>query len=580
MRGEAWHGQHINRQQEAGSLLFWQGCCARSLAGTTWCWLTLDSLFIITKMALIVKVDLDGSQTHDELLSYFQENAPIRALECRINVPREELNEQHPLLTVLQSTSTLENVIFNGYLSNGKDCFDLFVDAASQNNSIRTVELCGINCSAFAVQKLMQRNIHLQFQLCRIIGQPLSRDDYTCNVEKLTFEFSHGYWSVIDFMSSFRSWPLLRRLEIWRTEHSLQLVEKIIREAPILQELTLNYLEFVDPAVLKSLATVACNGPNENLKWHLNFCDFYPKTIAAWEEIVTWDKAKSMRVAFKVDDNVDRNCRNCKVVQAIMSKSSCVGDLHVKCFVECSGNRGFDFDLKQGDPDFVQQVMEQAHSLPLGLWPYLYHLASCGGADMSYRLSRESVGYTRELWSCPPPKRQKSDWKSKRRLNLLLRKVISPWLWSERSGGGIFFMDEMRCRQIFATPRPDESLTRNKLCSLRNDELHLISFISIWTFYSVYVMHFCISLLGAPVLLTSLTWNPFDHHAWNSMSFHLAATGPFQMNMDLCHCTIPEFYDVHSNTSDTTAEYRWQLWRSNFRWNSIAHSPLAYMEEI
>jgi len=106
----------------------------------------------------------------------------------------------------------------------------------------------------------------------------------------------------------------------------LQLVEKIIRGAPILQEMTLHQFHFKDPAVLKSLATVACNAPSENLKWHLNICEVHPNPnmIAVWEEIVTWEKAKSMRVTLEV-----RSVGHIELLRIIMSDSSCVRDLDV-----------------------------------------------------------------------------------------------------------------------------------------------------------------------------------------------------------------------------------------------------------
>jgi len=310
-------------------------------------------------------------------------------------------------------------------------------------------------------------------------------------------------------MPSFRSWPSLRRLEIWGMEHNLQLVEKIIRGAPILQELTLYYFNFEDPAVLQSLAAVACNAPSVDLKWHLNFCEYHPNTIAVWEEIVTWEKAKSMRVSFEV-----RDVGHCKVAQAILSQSSCVGELHVKCFSNrgCSGgimgDFAFEFDqtlqqllrtlhkqqLTSANPltslefnmhttyleqylgviasiphwtprvkelrlffetdspanrrrirtkllDAVWknmhlqsinlmfldneyqelrtllycyekrnrklQLLDEADSIPLYVWPYVYHLASRGGADMLYRLLHQNVGYIMvESCHCPAKRHQ------------------------------------------------------------------------------------------------------------------------------------------------------------------------------
>jgi len=178
----------------------------------------------------MVRVDLTHNQTHDKLLSYLQKSAPIRQLECCIRVQREQINVQHPLFTFLQSTPTLERVTFNGYYSyfssdnHGRSeyllalsrnehvtfndyvssHFDEFLDAVSQNDSIRTVKLWGIYCSAFAVHKLMQRKIHWEVRDCHIISrQDLSRDDYTCYVEELKLDIKDDAWSVLDLLLHF-----------------------------------------------------------------------------------------------------------------------------------------------------------------------------------------------------------------------------------------------------------------------------------------------------------------------------------------------------------------------------------------
>jgi len=52
----------------------------------------------------------------------------------------------------------------------------------------------------------------------------------------------------------------------------------------------------------------------------------------------------------------------------------------------------------------LHAALDEADSIPLNIWPYVYHLASRGGADMLYRHLRDSAGYTLSNWhSSPPP---------------------------------------------------------------------------------------------------------------------------------------------------------------------------------
>jgi len=417
----------------------------------------------------------------------------------------------------------LQNVMLDNFLNTGKVFLDEFLAAISQNHSIHTVRLNKTVCSASALEKLMERKIQWEFSDCYIIGHPVNRDDCTSYVEELEVDIDNDDLSVIEFMSSFRSWPRLRRLEIRGMQHvhNLQHVEKIFLGAPNLQGLTLHQFDFRDPAVLKSLATVACNAPAADLKWHLNFCKFHPNTIAVLEEIVTWKTLKSLCVSFEV-----RNVDHCKVLQAIMSESSYVGHLHVKC-VSQRGHLGdsdlalkevlqalqkqpfssayppmsLEFDIDTADveqyhgiietiPQWtprvkklrmrfnvddlvnrrhicskladavrndmhfrsifimfaycvfdkffldsdeeedneeenqyhkcrllldryeernrkVQDMLKNALSIPWYIWPYIYHLASRGGADKLFRLLHQNIGYMGESWQCPPPKRHK-----------------------------------------------------------------------------------------------------------------------------------------------------------------------------
>jgi len=59
------------------------------------------------------------------------------------------------------------------------------------------------------------------------------------------------------------------------------------------------------------------------LKWHFDYCKFHPDTIVVWEEIVKSEKAKSMWVSLKSDKD------HCRVLQTMMSNSSCIGDLDI-----------------------------------------------------------------------------------------------------------------------------------------------------------------------------------------------------------------------------------------------------------
>jgi len=467
----------------------------------------------------ILSVRIEGDQSHDELLTFIQakqEAAPIRQLDCTIYVREEEFDVQHPLFSFIQSTPTLEHVFF--FSLDGNASIDAFLDAVSQHDSIHTVRLWNIDCSAYAVEKLMQRKIRWEVHGCRFIGHPSSCSEHTSYVEELDIKDNNS--SVIDFMLTFRAWPLLRRLSItdrWAKFpfpkrfiirlhlHFLRFGEHIIPGAPNLQELTLHYFHFQDPAMFQSVATMVFNSPSPNLKWHLNYCRFHPNTMTVLEEIVKCQKAKSMRV----------NLRLCKfhygVFRTFMSDSSCLGDLDVSFEDSCSLEYGatgdpvsemlpvlqeqpfpsaypctsidftintprfnqyrevidsisqwtprvkklvlhFEFYSRIHRPFFhtklakavrnnlhLQSVefqienrkrddhekaknadekcrallerycernrklyaLDKADSIPLNVWPYVFHLVSRGGADMLYRSLHQNVKYMLDRWRCP-----------------------------------------------------------------------------------------------------------------------------------------------------------------------------------
>jgi len=287
----------------------------------------------------VLLVNIKGRQSREKLLTFIQakqKGAPIRRLDCCIYIC-EEFDVQHPLFSIIQSTTTLEHVVFFSF-SGRKASIDAFLDAVTQNDSIHTVELWNIDCSTYAVQKLMQRKIRWEIHGCRFIGHPSSQEDEcSCNVEELSIENDNDP-SVINFMLTYRSWPLLRRLSIRERTgsilleerdkieldlHYLQFGEHIIAGAPILQELALQYFHFQDPAMFQPVATIVFHSPSPNLKWHLNDCKFHPDTLAVLETIVKNEKAKLMRVNLRLCQN------HYGVFRTFMSASSCLGHLDV-----------------------------------------------------------------------------------------------------------------------------------------------------------------------------------------------------------------------------------------------------------
>jgi len=293
-----------------------------------------------------LSVKLERNQSHGELLSYIQAKqkyGPIRQLNCCIYGRHEVFSVQHPLVSFCQSTPSLEHVAFICWDENVS--IDAFLDAVSQNESIHTVILRRVDCSASVVQKLLERKIRWELESCRFIGHPSNRDEYTCNVEELKLDVTYGDSSVIDFMSNFRSWTFLRRLSIWGIRQNLQVEENFIRGAPVLQQLTLRYYDFCDPAMLHSFATVIRNASSADLRLHLDQCTFHLNTMGILEKIVTWEKAKSMRVS------LDMSRDHCKVLRTILSDSSCLGYLDVN------------YNSMQHD-DFVLQGILQALQEP------------------------------------------------------------------------------------------------------------------------------------------------------------------------------------------------------------------------
>jgi len=280
-------------------------------------------------------VEINGNQSHDELVRYIQakqkEDAPIRQLFCRIHVREEEFGIiQDALLSLIESTSTLEEVNFSSRGSENVSV-DAFLDAVSQNHSIHTVELFEIDCSADAIQKLMERKINWSLCSCRFIGHPSSCNKSTfCNVEELSIQDNDP--SVTEFMAGIPSWPLLRQLSIdgiMGIPLDLQFVHllaHIIRGAPILQELALHFIHFEDPDVLQSFSTLVFNAPSPDLKWHLYDCRFHPNMMAILENTVKSEKAKSMWIKLNLSNESWSRC-NYQVLRTIMSESSCVGKL-------------------------------------------------------------------------------------------------------------------------------------------------------------------------------------------------------------------------------------------------------------
>jgi len=54
------------------------------------------------------------------------------------------------------------------------------------------------------------------------------------------------------------------------------------------------------------------------------------------------------------------------------------------------------------------QALDEADTMPLYVWPYVFHLANFyGGADMLYRLLCQNVGYMSKSWHCPPKQHKK-----------------------------------------------------------------------------------------------------------------------------------------------------------------------------
>jgi len=467
----------------------------------------------------------NGNQSHDELLTYIhqarQEEAPIRELVCSIYVCEGEFGVQHPLYSFIQSTPTLEHVQFSNHASE-KASIDALLDAISQNHSIHTIRLCQIDCSAFAIQKLMERKMKWKIQKCRFIGHPPTLNQSTSYAEELFIKNNDP--SVMDFMASFRSWPFLRQLTIGIPRRLpigigisldlqfVHLLERIIWAAPIFQELTLHFIHFNDPAMLQSFSTVVFNAPSPDLKWHLDDCTFDPNTMAVLEKIVKSEKAKSMRIKLTLP-KFSNGTDNYQVLLTILSESSRVGNLDINVhnsfsmldilpllrqeqpfpstYYLCTSIRlmfskgsigqsleiiesiqnwtprvkklflhfafhGLSICSYDGNPsrtqvrtELIQAVrknlhlqlveldvkdvkddentknekeqcrallerycernrklhatLDEADSIPLHAWPYVFHLASRGGADMLYWHLRQNAGYMLNGWHNKPP---------------------------------------------------------------------------------------------------------------------------------------------------------------------------------
>jgi len=442
-------------------------------------------------------VNINGNQSHDKLVSFIQakqEVAPIRQHDCTISV-RKEFGVQHPLFSFIQSMPTLECVQFSSY-SKEKASIDAFLDAIIQNHSIHSVDLFEIDCSAYAILQLMERKMKWKVQDCHFMEHPSTLNKSTSYIEELNILNNH--LSVMDFMASFCSWPLLCQLSIG-IPLSLQVVhllQHIIPAVPVLQELTFVLICIADPDVLQSCATIVFNAPSPDLKLHLNQCRFHANTMAVLKKMIKSENAKSMRVQLIFRKLGKKNYY--KVLRTIMSESSRVGNLVITvedigsmlkilpllrrqqpfptAYYPCTSihliihsdsveqyrdiiesiphwtphvkklfphfapygrpSRPFlrtelvqavrnnmhlqlvklvDHKVTDDDDELTKNAdeecraslerycernkklhatLDEADSIPLYIWPYVFHLASRGGAAMLYRHLRENAGYT------------------------------------------------------------------------------------------------------------------------------------------------------------------------------------------
>jgi len=301
----------------------------------------------------ILSVCLNEFSTHHKLLSYLQakkKGAPIRQLYCRLGF-QKDFSIHHPLFSLIQSTPTLEHVLFDNTICKYTS-IKVFLDAVSQNHSIHTVSLSGIECSAQVLAKLMDRKIRWTVYCCRLTGQHSHCNEYTCNAEALTLRTDIRDSTVTDFLSRIRAWPLLRQLYIAGCCENFHFVQNIVCGAPVLRELRTRTFHFDDPAALLSLASSICHHSSADLKWEICNCSFSTNIISTLEEIVSWEKAKLMRVTLdvKVDDD-------CQVLSALMIDSSCLGELEIS--YSYSHPYNFDIHLSQ-PPDCILPQMFQA----------------------------------------------------------------------------------------------------------------------------------------------------------------------------------------------------------------------------
>jgi len=273
-------------------------------------------------------LEINGTLSHDELVRYmqaWQKMALIWALICCISVCKAEFGTQHPLFSFIQSMPTLEFVEFSSY--NGeKASIDAFLDAISQNHSIHTVDLSNIDCSAYAIQKLMEQKMKWKVRFCHFIGHPPTLNEFTSYVEELFIR--ENDLSVMDFMARIQSWPFLCQLSIKGILLGLQVVhllEHIIPAVPILQELTMHNIQFKDPDKLQSITMIVCNAPCPDLQWHLNDCRFYPNTMLLKENIVKSEKAKLMRIKLTLQQFLNETAHY-QMLRTILSESLHVGN--------------------------------------------------------------------------------------------------------------------------------------------------------------------------------------------------------------------------------------------------------------
>jgi len=309
-------------------------------------------------------ISLSDSSSYRDILSDVDEwddnnnsSAPIGVVIQNFSGQKTLDNKEiagNQLLLALQNMPTLECVTLIDMMG---VIADAFIMAAVQNESIHTVEIQDVSCSADVVRALLKRKRRVCFSNCSIYSSDpqgfvaatadgKSTDSYACNVEELEIRsnsVSRTMTEVLGMIRAKMSFSVLRKLsliycrsdfdnELWDSnlvcngsdaDDSWNRLTNLFQVAPLLEELQMEGFCFSGPLILETIAMNVNHAPCPRLTYSFINCGFNARAAAILGDIVGRENAKLSRLCIDPSriSNVHELLRN------VLQSNSCVTEL-------------------------------------------------------------------------------------------------------------------------------------------------------------------------------------------------------------------------------------------------------------